>query len=274
MPFKPDSVETPRTLAAHRGRAGSVLVLQRRLDRALEALEKAHAAERLGRVLLRECDHRAKNTLTLAAALLARQRRLASDERLRAPLEAARQRLIALSKLHDAAYADFHSEIRMEPYLRDICPGLSTDHVVVTATAPDEHWPAQIASPSALLAAEAVTNAIKHAFPFGRRGAVRVDLAIVRCGAARLAVEDDGVGLPQVPEAHMGFELIHGLAAQLGGHAEIATSPRGGCRVATEFAVPHFQPCQCPAGNDKRAGARAKSGGAGRVGGASADMRA
>jgi two-component sensor histidine kinase len=246
-----------------------VLVLQHRLDRALEALEKAQAAERLGRVLLRECDHRAKNTLALAAALLARQRRLASDERLRASLEAARQRLIVLAKLHDAAYADSHSEIRMELCLRDICAGLSTDQVEVTATAPDEHWPAQIASPLALLAAEAVTNAIKHAFPFGRRGAVRVDVAILHCGAARLAVEDDGVGLPEAPEAHMGFELIHGLAAQLGGHAEIAASPRGGCRVAAEFAVPHFRPCQCLAGNDTRAGARAAP-----VGDASADMRA
>jgi hypothetical protein len=71
----------------------------------------------------------------------------------------------------------------------------------------------------------------------------------------------------------MGFELIRGLAAQLGGHAEIATSPRGGCRVVADFAAPHFQPCQCPVGNDNRAGARANPGEAGPVGGASADMR-
>ncbi|HEY2593732.1 MAG TPA: sensor histidine kinase, partial [Chloroflexota bacterium] len=227
-------------------------VLQRRLDRALGALQKAQAAERLGRLLLRECDHRAKNTLAMAAALLARQGRLAVDDALRAPLETARQRLLTLAKLHDAAYADPDADIRVEPYLRDICAGLSTDRIVVVVSAPDAYWPGQVASPLGLLAAEAVTNATKHAFPLERRGAVRVDLTIPRCGTARLAVEDDGVGLPEAPEAHLGFELIHGLAAQLGGHAEIDGPPRGGCRVVAQFAVPHLQPCQCHAGEEKR----------------------
>jgi two-component sensor histidine kinase len=209
-------------------------------------LDNAKAAERLGELLLRESDHRAKNTLTLAAALLSRQQRFVADPEVRAPLQAASQRLLVLAKVHAAPYAAPGALILVRPYLRDICEPFSNDRVSVSTAAPNLKWPVQIVSPLGLLATEAVMNALKHAFPHDRRGTVRVDLSMRGCGKARLVVEDDGVGLPEIHRANLGFELIQGLAGQLGGTpAYIGRGSRGGCLVSADIAVPHFRPCRC-----------------------------
>ena len=80
------------------------------------------------------------------------------------------------------------------------------------------------ASPLALLVAEAVTNALKHAFPDGRTG--KLWLEAWRSGArAVLRIADDGVGMlveERVRDRRsIGLEVIHALAAQLGAQLEI-----------------------------------------------------
>jgi two-component sensor histidine kinase len=76
------------------------------------------------------------------------------------------------------------------------------------------------AAPVALIVSELVTNAIKHAHPAGAPGKI-----IVRCGSGLggsvfVEVDDDGVGLPENFDpwrnGGLGFEIIRGLAQQLG----------------------------------------------------------
>ncbi|HEX8664106.1 MAG TPA: sensor histidine kinase, partial [Beijerinckiaceae bacterium] len=77
--------------------------------------------------------------------------------------------------------------------------------------------PERDAAALALLVNELVTNALRHAFPDGRKG--RVSISARRSeGAARLTVEDDGVGLAAAAAASgegFGRTLAEMLARQL-----------------------------------------------------------
>jgi two-component sensor histidine kinase len=76
--------------------------------------------------------------------------------------------------------------------------------------------------PLSLIVTEAVSNAIKYAFPGGRRGRIAVHL-VADTDTAHLVIEDDGIGIPagqgeseSGPRDGLGIQLIRGFARQLG----------------------------------------------------------
>jgi len=87
----------------------------------------------------------------------------------------------------------------------------------------------------ALIAGEAITNALKHAFPNKRRGTIRVGLH--RHGEdVLLSIEDNGVGLPATPRpGSMGMRLIEGMARSLNGTLIIEGDRR--TRIAVRFPL-------------------------------------
>ena len=72
-------------------------------------------------------------------------------------------------------------------------------------------------TPFALLAAEVISNACKHAFPSKRQGEITI-LIEERDGQVRVRFRDNGVGLGLKGEAHgMGQRLIARFVEQLNG---------------------------------------------------------
>ena len=91
------------------------------------------------------------------------------------------------------------------------------------------------AAPLALILNELLTNAIRHAFPEGRAGTIRVHLRD-GAGMVRLDVRDDGVGDAAVPSrSGIGTTLVRQLARQLG--AEVGWQPGPG-GMAVMLTVP------------------------------------
>ena len=82
-----------------------------------------------------------------------------------------------------------------------------------------------------------MTNTLKHAFPGGRTGEVRIGLRPAGEGAIRLTVSDNGVGLPADFAARqansLGLLLVTDLARQLGGQLE--TASEGGASFSVTF---------------------------------------
>jgi two-component sensor histidine kinase len=92
------------------------------------------------------------------------------------------------------------------------------------------------AVPVGLIVNEAVTNALKHAFPGERPGSVTVRLRRQGERGLRLEIADDGVGLPVADAGAAGSggtRLIGVLARQLSGHA--AWQARPGTAVVVTF---------------------------------------
>ena len=76
---------------------------------------------------------------------------------------------------------------------------------------------------------ELMTNSLKHAFPEGRSGAVRVSLQNEESGPVILQVGDNGVGLPSDFETKrrgsLGLQLVSDLAKQLSGELVVGPGP-------------------------------------------------
>ena len=100
-----------------------------------------------------------------------------------------------------------------------ICSAL----VVWLARTPRGDW--RTALPLGLILNEAITNALKYAFPGGRDGRIRIVLEEATHGELRLTVEDNGIGLPPgfdlETHSSMGLHLIKMMSEQLNGTFDI-----------------------------------------------------
>jgi two-component sensor histidine kinase len=80
-----------------------------------------------------------------------------------------------------------------------------------------------------LIINELVSNALKHGFPNGRAGNVRVELQPLGGQRHVLRVSDNGIGLPRdldVRRANtLGLQLVHDLATQLHGELSVSREP-------------------------------------------------
>jgi two-component sensor histidine kinase len=180
--------------------------------------------------LVQEVNHRVKNTLQIAASVLAVQARATASEEARSALRQSRDRLHLLAYVHELLYRSAHGkqEIPMAVLLRAIGDGLreSFGEMSERVTLHIESDPAVLspedAIPVALLTNEALTNCYKHAFPRGSSGEIRVNLTFGTDGLI-LQVRDNGIGMRSSSlQSGIGLTLIQSLAAQVRGTLTIA----------------------------------------------------
>jgi two-component sensor histidine kinase len=83
-----------------------------------------------------------------------------------------------------------------------------------------------------LIINELISNSIKHAFPEGKEGTVKISMNENEKGDCILSVEDDGVGVPQDFDINgtetLGLKLVSTLVEQLEGTMEVSRN-KGTC---------------------------------------------
>jgi PAS domain S-box-containing protein len=194
-------------------------------------------------LLLSEVNHRAKNSITMAIALLRLQGRRGHEGDVALALEKAVQRLMHFSRIHEMLYrqtGDFQT-VDMGDYLAGLCAefqGVQAAHegkVEISLDADPVRLDVDRAINVALISGEAITNALKHAFPPGQGGRVQIDFR--RKGTRlQIVVQDNGVGLPgEMREGSLGMRLMQGMVGTLQG--ELAIEGRGGTRVVVTFPL-------------------------------------
>lgn len=157
-------------------------------------------------VLMREADHRMKNSLALVAALLTLEGRKVTDERARDTLKAASARIATIASVHEQLYRGTRrGALELAPYLErlavDLVHAVSTDDVRVDVRADDVTVAGNRAMTLGLVLVELVLNALRHAgfsAMTAQGGGARLEVACRRIGAhmLRLTVRDNGHGLP------------------------------------------------------------------------------
>jgi two-component sensor histidine kinase len=196
-------------------------------------------------LLLRELHHRVKNSLQVITNLLYLQAtEVKSPEALKA-LDECRGRVRSVALLHSAletasevgrvefcAYAELLATELLESFRPQ--PGEVRLHVQGEPT----HLPTRQAVVSGLVLNELVTNALKHAFPNGRGGEVRLGVSS-QDGDCVLEVSDDGQGLPEGMGVHeaesLGLRLVGMLVDQLDGRIEVNSTQ--GTQVVIRFPI-------------------------------------
>jgi two-component sensor histidine kinase len=123
----------------------------------------------------------------------------------------------------------------MLPQWRRRCAGRPIQIDLVAEAVPvREH----LISALALITNELVSNALAHAFPDQRAGAIRVELHALDGGRAALIVSDDGAGFDPENASRdgLGLWLIRGLTDQVKG--VLSTLPTSvGVKTRLEFAT-------------------------------------
>lgn len=231
-----------RTLARLRAEIARRRDTEHVLREALADNER-HLAEKSA--LAQEIDHRAKNAIQLVMSLLQAQCARTENPETRAALRAAVDRLAWVAEAHAMLYqGEDPAHIDVADYLARLAPRLiaameSEPHkIALQIDADDAFWPPDVVVPLGLIASEAITNAMKYAFPGGRPGRLRVTLR-VHGPEARLAVSDDGVGVPADRAGDgLGLRLVDLFARQIHGAAALSPAPGGGTTLEVKFAAP------------------------------------
>jgi two-component sensor histidine kinase len=142
-----------------------------------------------------------------------------------------------LYRSHDLATVDFGE------YVRSLAGNLfrsyagSPDAVALTLDVEDVSLTVDTALPCGLIINELITNSLKHAFPRGRKGEIRVGLRAEADQTYELSISDDGIGLPADSDAagapSSGLQLVATLAEQVGANVEVQRD--GGTRFRIRF---------------------------------------
>jgi len=177
-------------------------------------------------VLLQEVHHRVKNNLQVISSLIGMQVRALGGDASRKALEECQTRVQAIALIHEKLYQSRdYARVAFSEYARSLAAsvfhatGVSPEGITLELAIEDVALAVDRAVPCGLILNELITNALKHAFREGRAGTIRVELKNVEGKALRLAVSDDGAGLPAgldfEKSPSLGLDLVRMLAKQL-----------------------------------------------------------
>jgi two-component sensor histidine kinase len=205
-----------------------------------QELEKArHALELKDRqkdLLLKEVDHRIKNSLQIVSSLLHLQAKTAGASQ--PQFQNAAARIAAIAAVHHQLHkSDYVGTVHLDEYLTDLCQELA-----IASGSPDRPCSLivdavpltvanDIAVPLALIVNELLTNAIQHSQPAGEDRAVRVAVSR-RPDDFSVSVSDPGGGPdPAKTTSGLGTRLVDALSRQI--HATITRQSLVGSYTVT-----------------------------------------
>jgi len=198
------------------------------------AIERVRARERLQsslrekEALLREVHHRVKNNMQIISSLFNLQAGEVRDPRAIDKIREGQARIRSMALIHEKLYQSKDlARISFADYLRSLAAHLfhfwngNTDRIKLVTDLEDVFLDINTAIPCGLIVNEILSNALKHAFPDGRTGSIRLSLQRAPGGEFTIRIQDDGIGLPAgiEPErtATLGLQIIGLLVRQLDG---------------------------------------------------------
>ncbi len=193
-------------------------------------------------MLLVEVNHRAKNSLSVAAALLGIQGRRQSDPAVRVLFEEAEERLGAMARVHDLlSKSESLQRVDLATYVADLCRALRSltegDARVCLEAKAEEGIivDADTAFPLGIVLTELITNAVKYAFPVPRSGTILAQVHRRQPELVEVVIRDDGVGMSRLREGSLGYGLVRSLVEQIRGEIDTRSESDAGLTVTIGF---------------------------------------
>lgn len=220
-----------------------------------QELEKAkRALEESGRqkdLLMKEVEHRVKNSLQIVSSILRLQARTAGPAGRQ--FNDAAARVAAIAAVHQQLHKyDGVGTVVLDRYIIDLC-----QQIMAASSGPDRAWPlvvdadpviisTDVAVPLALIVNELITNAIQHSRPLGESGNVRIVLRTAGDNFS-LSVSDPGDGPPAAQvagslgtrHAGLGTQIVETLSRQINARL---TKQRSSAGYEVTVTVPCCRP--------------------------------
>ncbi len=202
-------------------------------------------------VLLKEIHHRVKNNLQIISSLFRLQSADIRDEHDMEIFKESQSRVRSMALIHERLYQSKDlAKVDFAEYTKKLVSHLLSlyaihpETITLDISIDDVFLSIDIAVPCGLIINELVSNCLKHAFPGGITGKIRVELRMAADSPVQneqssnmitLIVSDNGVGFPKDLDFRstetLGLELVTTLVKQLNGTIEFNRT--GG----TEFKI-------------------------------------
>jgi len=181
--------------------------------------------------LVKEIHHRVKNNFHIVMGLLGTQSEYLKTEEAIQSMTESQHRVHAMSLIHQKLYqSDNLSAINMTDYIYELVNYLRDSFNIRKSI----QFKLQIdpidldlshCVPVGLIMNEAITNAIKYAFPGSLEGEIEISFRRISGAHLLLIIRDNGIGLPSHFDmdnpSSMGMRLMKGLSDDIEGKFEI-----------------------------------------------------
>lgn len=216
---------------------GVVLVVYDITDRK-RAEEKLKQSLREKEILLSETHHRVKNNLMIVSSLLDLQSSHTNNRHAREILKESQSRIKSMQLIHQKMHQsqtmmDIDSTDYIENLVNDLFHSYCIDTSRIRLATSIAHIPMgfDAAIPCGIIINELMSNALKHAFPDGRDGTIRVELTHDN-GQVTLSVCDSGTGITAPVDfdtiKSLGLTLVRMMTQQLDGTVSVVVK-KGTC---------------------------------------------
>ena len=183
--------------------------------------------------LMKEIHHRVKNNLQTVISLLNSQSAYVDSEMARSTIKSSQHRIHAMSLIHQKLYMTENiSTINMPVYIKELAEYLKDSFHLkqrIRFKMKIEQLELDVvqAVPLGLIINEAVTNAIKYAFPNDQDGLISITMISTKKNQYLLSIHDNGIGIPvdfKEKTNSFGMSLMKGLTDDLEGTFSIENS--------------------------------------------------
>jgi two-component sensor histidine kinase len=210
---------------------------QQEITERKRAEEQIKASLKEKEVLLKEIHHRVKNNLQVISSLLYLQSKDVKDREALEMFQESQYRVRSMALVHERLYQSKDlAKVDLAEYARSLANylfrsyGVNSNIIELKINVDDVFLGIDTAVPCGLIINELVSNSLKHAFPDGREGEIRIELWSNHDSQFTLMVSDNGVGFPKDLDFRdtqsLGLQLVNTLVDQLEGTIKLDRSGR------------------------------------------------
>ena len=209
--------------------------------------------EKIESARIKEINHRIKNNLQVISSLLSLEAGRFTDPEVLEAFRESQNRIASMSLIHQALYTGKIDTIDFTDYLRKLIKGLfnsystGKDRIGLRLELEQVDMDTDTAVALGIIVNELVSNALKHAFPAGKKGEIFISLSTVRNSGKKnensgdtgteqsffkeidlpfiLTVEDNGRGIQEQVDFRntdtLGLQLVNNFVDQIEGSIEL-----------------------------------------------------
>ena len=202
--------------------------LEKELNERKQAEIKIKKSLQEKEILLKEIHHRVKNNLQVISSLLYLQSNKAYEKETLELFNESQNRIRSMALIHEKLYqSENFYKIDFTDYITGLINDLFSSYKKKYDTIKTDIEVNNVllsidkAIPCGLIINELISNSLKHAFPDGEKGKIKINMTSDNQKEISLIIQDNGKGLPKTLEIEkaqtLGLRLVNTLIHQLNG---------------------------------------------------------